>query len=721
MSDSETAFRGSYPIDFDLFDKDQQNVLYIEDRPADQQVKLEITNASEETILLKDLSGNKEKVGADAFHFALRFRPGTLADDCLAGKGKIKLSADSAASWAMSGPEKDKNGMDLLYFLANTKLSFEPQKKISIGLLNVGADGAQGARGTRVELLYDNMAYQSTPEHNLKSTRIAHLSIINHRGKTHIPLHVGFVGSNTVLNDGKSPNTLKLRLTNLLRPDAAHPGHDRLVFKYNADEAKASKLILSFDTGKPSEEWALGSEDEVKAITIDEEKLTGWTVTKPKEGLAPEWILQPASKDQILEGTKHIELRLSEIITGYPTGQTHLYLRYENIPGYWDGQFVCVIEKQPLVYRDIKVKKDNLEYIDKRVGIGTTSPNYPLSLGDNLRNTKIAIWDGNEEQSFGLGVQAGQFRFHLNQGSDRFSFLKSDDATTELVTITGTGNVGIGTKNPQTKLEVTGNITTNVAKISDDPHGSDYAAFSHKNQGTTGGYALKQHRDGACYLNSPAGQDVNFSINNEGKMILKSNGNVGIGTTSPNYPLSFGNNLGNTKIAIWDGDENKAFGLGVQPDQFRFHLNQGSDRFSFLNGANATDELVTIQGTGKVGIGTTDPKAKLDVHGTLKMNGQSPIVFRRYTDLGDDITKDTGYRADEYTAAVVGFRAFGGDINEWGGYKQGKDTIKVYMDIIDGVWKIKADFISEKDVPETWSVDVMFVRNELCERIGYEG
>ena len=83
---------------------------------------------------------------------------------------------------------------------------------------------------------------------------------------------------------------------------------------------------------------------------------------------------------------------------------------------------------------------------------------------------------------------------------------------------------------------------------------------------------------------------------------MTESGNVGIGTTNPNYPLSFGSNLANTKLAIWDGGANGvAFGLGVQGGQFRFHLNQASDRFSFLNGANGT-ELVTISGNGDVAL-----------------------------------------------------------------------------------------------------------------------
>jgi len=73
---------------------------------------------------------------------------------------------------------------------------------------------------------------------------------------------------------------------------------------------------------------------------------------------------------------------------------------------------------------------------------GTTNANMAVSLGNTLNNTKLALFDGNTGASnYGFGIQANQMRFHVGWTGAKFSFLSSAAATTELMTILGTGDV----------------------------------------------------------------------------------------------------------------------------------------------------------------------------------------------------------------------------------------------------------------------------------------
>jgi hypothetical protein len=108
------------------------------------------------------------------------------------------------------GYQEEPGGAVVVYFLSTQAQSLAPGAKVSVTLPHVSAGGAGGARGTRVELQYLQMTFGNdiTP---ISGRRQIYLSIVNQRGQKQIPLHISFVGFNTILNDGQTQNSLTLR------------------------------------------------------------------------------------------------------------------------------------------------------------------------------------------------------------------------------------------------------------------------------------------------------------------------------------------------------------------------------------------------------------------------------------------------------------------------------------------------------------------------------
>jgi len=353
---SLVAFRKSHPIDFRAYDDDEQPVLYISDDAEDRNLNLELRNSSTQAIQFTN--GQNAVASADNHHFALRFRPGTLSDSSLNSlinpqeRAKILKEADQ---WDLYFPPKlpAANETASLYLLyKGPSKSFQPDERRALTLQRVSAAPGSGARGTQVELIPRQLTAAGGDSTPITGSRSQYVHITNHRGKKNIPLHLGFVSGNTVLNDGKSPNTLRFRITNVSKDGA---------ITLNPKSSSApSKFIVSFDVESQAntKEWALVTSADSKNVKVS----VGGSESRPEgiEGETPEW---PITFDAALSlaAGKHIEVNIAGIVSSLPSGHANFYVRYENIPGYWDGQFVCTVEKGPIV-----TNKGN-------VGIGTAN------------------------------------------------------------------------------------------------------------------------------------------------------------------------------------------------------------------------------------------------------------------------------------------------------------------------------------------------------------
>jgi len=117
-------------------------------------------------------------------------------------------------------------------------------------------------------------------------------------------------------------------------------------------------------------------------------------------------------------------------------------------------------------------------------------------------------------------------------------------------------------------------------------------------------------------------------------MTLTPNGNLGIGTTTPNSLLDLGTKQSDpsffpNKITLWSGGKNNYFGFGVSRDDLDY-FSQANHRFYTGYKGKPGSEKMVITSAGSVGIGTTNPTEKLQVNGNQSIY-DGDLVFNNST------------------------------------------------------------------------------------------
>ncbi len=305
----------------------------------------------------------------------------------------------------------------------------------------------------------------------------------------------------------------------------------------------------------------------------------------------------------------------------------------------------------PLMYGDFSTGN---------VSIGTTTANAPLQFNNNITGRKIVLWEGvnNDNQVYGFGLASNVLRYQVDASTASHVFYSgiNSSSSLELMRITGTGNVGIGTSAPATNLHInsssnftqirmthtasasfglvmgTDNLSSALLNYDNTPmyfgtNGANRVSISNAGNVNIGSFIASQKLnvdgnislDDASASTAPA-RIIGFpvaSTGNHGSLTLQAKSQIFSGTaySGGNLILAGGDyNVGSANATgSFGGNVTIRAGHNLWP-------HTTGALITFEAGVTASTERMRIDGaTGNVGIGTTAPTATLHVNGTTRL------------------------------------------------------------------------------------------------------
>jgi hypothetical protein len=745
---AQAAFKVEYPLEFTMIDDNERNVLYISDDAGLNTFQVDIENTSHQNIKILPLP--KTATPEEKFTFKLRFKPKTF-EKILDGtklyiKRKDKDPDDQDYdNWHVNDANFDpKTGMVSVSILykGQQPVLFNAKEKRTFFFQYKSADGTGGSRGTQVEMAFKHIQYENDIAAIEGKARIINVDIINQRGKKNIPLQVGIVGSNTIINDttanlqAKQISSQKtIRIANTLKDDQSNKLNNRILFnKDNNNTTRNTKFTILFDD-PVGDAWDLASPNQLNGINISNTAL--FTVKKDSQGNSPTFEITP--KKDFLEPQQYIDISLENIYTDKPSGMANIYIKYENILGYWDGQFVVQVEKSPVMHADMNGKKN--------VGIGTAPNTHDRLLvnGNATINGKVRI--GPVPNTHDLLTVNGNATINgeINAGNSDIYFTKTNHNHTAKGNTFGHAAIEnserdnalmilgrsssrsklhrvvklfdylrvYGTLDVSENMQVLGSLRVNSHMEVD----KNLTVDGHINAGNSDLYFTKKDHNHTGYGNEFGHAAIENARNYNALMILgRQTGTKNLHRVvklwdylQVNGNLDVTNNLNVSKELVVNRDIEIKKLNGVSPaiviDSNKWFRFGHRTHICFWADGKAKDNDSPQLRITSGGIEADN----VSIKGSLYLKGKEPIIFKKFTMPRRDNYCNTQIKASEYTAAVVGFQAIGGDIDEGGS----DDIIKVYTYVNNGIWYIYANFHTHR-YDEQWIIDVMFVRNEMC-------
>jgi hypothetical protein len=263
----------------------------------------------------------------------------------------------------------------------------------------------------------------------------------------------------------------------------------------------------------------------------------------------------------------------------------------------------------------------NTLYVDSTnnyVGIGTTSPtNVKLQVNGSLSGTA-----GTGHLAFGeASTPLWNWRLDTTTADLILDRSYSGWQSTPVISFDrSSGNVGIGTTSPTEELTIKATDPRISLEDSNSVATGTTGLIEFDGTDTRLGYMGAVSGDLHMFTDSGTNGEIIFSTNNSEAARIDSSGNVGIGTSSPANHLHIASSGADFATIRLDAPSN------TTPATYLLRSHDGD--FDIRNSLTSTTAL-TIDSSGKVGIGISNPPHKFSVFGsgagnaTVQIEGES--------------------------------------------------------------------------------------------------